>query len=324
MTEIISLQNLKCFVFGLSLNGNGSGTALTELGSLDKPQWLHLDYTEVDCEKLLKETGVPGNIIESLLRLDSRPRTLLQDEGLFLALRTVNANPGESPEDMVSIRFWLQKNRLISVRQRIVFSALDIKADLENGIGPKDLQDLVANFIERIANRISDYVDLLEEKLEVQENSVDIAEPNKLRKDVSRLRRHAAGVRRFLAPQRDALDSLARQSSIILNESTLYFIHEQSDRIIRYIEDLDLLRERAMMLQEELMNRVAQEQNARMYVLSIVAAIFLPISFVTGLFGMNVAGLPGVEYPWAFMLVAGSMLAVVVVTLTVFRLKKWL
>ncbi len=71
------------------------------------------------------------------------------------------------------------------------------------------------------------------------------------------------------------------------------------------------------------MNLIAQEQNARMYVLSVVAAIFLPISFVTGLFGMNVAGLPGVEDPTAFILVAGSMGAIVVGILLYFKFKRW-
>ncbi len=72
------------------------------------------------------------------------------------------------------------------------------------------------------------------------------------------------------------------------------------------------------------MNMMAQQQNERMYVLSIVAAIFLPISFVTGLFGMNVAGLPGVETPEGFLYVFSGMVVVVVVILGLFRLKKWL
>ena len=90
------------------------------------------------------------------------------------------------------------------------------------------------------------------------------------------------------------------------------------------MEDLDLVREKAVVLQEELMNLTAQQQNDRMYVLSIVAVIFLPISFVTGLFGMNVAGLPGLETPSAFFYVAMAMTVMVVGALAYFRFKKWL
>ncbi|MEX2367325.1 MAG: CorA family divalent cation transporter, partial [Pseudohongiellaceae bacterium] len=147
---------------------------------------------------------------------------------------------------------------------------------------------------------------------------------NKIRIQVSSLRRQAATTRRYLAPQRDALDALYRQAKNILDQDHVYEIHEQSDRIVRYVEDLDLVRERALVLQEELMNRIAQEQNARMYVLSIVAAVFLPISFLTGLFGMNVAGLPGVEDPEAFLIVAVLMGLTVAGILLYFRNKKWL
>jgi len=81
---------------------------------------------------------------------------------------------------------------------------------------------------------------------------------------------------------------------------------------------------RAMVAHEEFVARVAQEQNSRVYLLSIVAAIFLPLSFLTGLFGMNVAGLPGMEDPRAFLLVTGIMLGLAVVALIVFRWKRWI
>jgi zinc transporter len=92
----------------------------------------------------------------------------------------------------------------------------------------------------------------------------------------------------------------------------------------RVLEDLDLARERAMVAHEEFVARVAQEQNSRVYLLSIVAAIFLPLSFLTGLFGMNVAGLPGLEDPSAFLVVTGIMLGLAVIALIVFRLKRWI
>ena len=100
-------------------------------------------------------------------------------------------------------------------------------------------------------------------------------------------------------------------------------MREQSDRITRYVEDLDLVRERALVVQEELFNRISQEQNARTYVLSIVAAIFLPITFISGVFGMNVAGLPGLEEINSFWIVSAVMLAISVAILIGLRLKKW-
>ena len=145
-----------------------------------------------------------------------------------------------------------------------------------------------------------------------------------VRGNLSIVRRQAAAIRRHLAPQRDALDRLARWSSALLTDKEQFELREEGDHLTRHIEDLDLARENALVTQEELMNKVALEQNARMYLLSVVAAIFLPLTFITGLLGMNVGGLPGVDSHEGFV---GSLLVMAVAALGLvvfFRWKKWL
>jgi zinc transporter len=122
---------------------------------------------------------------------------------------------------------------------------------------------------------------------------------------------------------REALEGLARQTNDRLDPSVVFTIRDQSDRITRAVEDLDLVRERTSVLQEELLNRLAQQQNDRLYLFSIVAAVFLPISFITGLFGMNTAGLPGSEDPLAFWIVVLGMASITVGTLVYLRAKRW-
>jgi zinc transporter len=320
MSEVM---NDPCFVFGLELDGVGGGTATGSETDSSQPSWLHIDYSESTSEAWLQARGLERTAVESLTREESRPHTLLMDSGILVVLRGVNTNPGSEPEDMVSLRMWIEPNRLISVRQRRVFSAQDVRASLEHGNGPRTIADLVTELIERIADRISLFVDSIEERVLEFEEAVEAQEPNDLRREVSALRRQTAVVRRYLAPQRDALDTLYRHSKEILDEAHRYAVREQCDRITRYVEDLDLVRERSLVIQEELLNRLAQEQNARMYVLSIVAAIFLPITFITGLFGMNVAGLPGVEDPAAFWIVCGVMAAILVGVAVLFRIQRW-
>jgi len=320
---IESITQAQSYVHGVVLNGDGSATPLDQTSSLDKPLWVHLDYSLPDCAETLSSLGLSDNIIESLVRTTTRPRTIADRGGFMIFLRAVNLNPGDEPDDMVSLRVWLEQDRLITVRQRRVYSIQDIRKEMESGNGPEHIQQLFILIVERLADRISEYVDNIEEKVGEFEESIESSSSNQVRVAVSSLRRQSAMVRRYLAPQRDALDSFHRQCGSILNEAEAFELQEQTDRIIRYVEDLDLVRERCLVLQEELMNRIAQEQNARMYVLSIVAAVFLPISFVTGLFGMNVAGLPGLEAPAAFALVAGCMAAIAGGILLYFKLKKW-
>lgn len=313
------------FVFGWALNGTGGADAVElPLPDTDSPIWLHYDYSRPDIIPSLLELGLPLHVVETIVRLDTRPRTAVLPEGVLVVLRGVNMNPGANPEDMVSLRLWLAPNRLVTVRQRRLFAVQDVQETLKGGNGPKSIADAVLEIVERLADRISDFVDHIEEQVVEFESAVESDEAQSVRTRVSALRRQTAQVRRFLAPQRDALDALYRDSKNLLSQDHTYAIREQTDRIARYVEDLDLVRERLLVVQEELMNRVAQEQNARMYVLSIVAAIFLPITFITGLFGMNVAGLPGLEYPWAFAVVAVIMVSVTVGMLFYLRAKHWM
>ena len=113
-------------------------------------------------------------------------------------------------------------------------------------------------------------------------------------------------------------------SRLWLTDSEAHELREEADRITRYLEDLELARERTMVLREEFLGQLAQEQNSRMYVLSVVAAVFLPLTFITGLLGMNVGGLPGLDNPKGFVGSVIAMLVAAVALVALFRSKKWL
>jgi len=312
------------YVFGCTLDGRGGATTLDRsLESVTPPHWVHIDNSSEQARGWLAARKLEPFVIETLIRKESRPNMVAVDDGLLIVLRGINRNAGADPEDMVSLRIWIDPDRMISVRQRQVIAAREVLTELEHGNGPKDLAELLTRLIEHLADGIAVFVDDIEERMEKHEADVETGESTNIRSDVSAIRRQLATVRRFLAPQRDALDALYRLGKSFLDENKLYLVREQSDRITRYVEDLDLVRERAMVVQEELFNRISQEQNARTYVLSIVAAIFLPITFISGVFGMNVAGLPGVEDISSFWIVSGVMLAISVAILIGLRLKKW-
>ena len=101
-------------------------------------------------------------------------------------------------------------------------------------------------------------------------------------------------------------------------------LRELLERTARFVEDLDSARDRAAITQEELNNRLSEQMNKAMYVLSIVAAIFLPLSLLTGLLGINVGGIPGAENKWAFLLVTFLLVLIALMLISLFRRIKWL
>jgi zinc transporter len=121
-----------------------------------------------------------------------------------------------------------------------------------------------------------------------------------------------------------AVDRLHGELLSWMDDPDRLTLREITDRLVRHIEDLDTMRERAPVVQEQVASRQAEQLHRRMYVLSIVATVFLPLGFLSRLLGVNVGGLPGAEYPWAFPISSGLLIAVVGVPLCYFRKKDWL
>ncbi|MDN4501032.1 zinc transporter ZntB [Alteromonadaceae bacterium BrNp21-10] len=321
---------LLSFLWAYQINGQGQGTSIEAdkinvATSTDNLLWVHIRSDGIDAPQQLSDFGVPKRIIDTLTADETRPKTTQSDDGVVTFLRGINRNPNADPEDMVSLRVWMTDKVVITARKkdRRLQSIVELKQSLIAGDGPATAGDFVCDLVERIADLINDTVDDIDGELDQYESVGNVGVKQQYHQILARIRRQSASIRRYLAPQRDALDALYRIRGI-LNDHQAYSLREQSERMTRYIEELDLARERAMVLQEEQRNRVAEAQGMRMYVLSIVTAIFLPLSFLTGVFGMNVAGLPGLENPSAFNNLASSMLGLAVVLLLVMIWKKWL
>jgi zinc transporter len=284
--------------------------------------WFHVQADAKDSTDCLQDLGLQTEIVEALCTAETRPKAMLFGDGMLVYLRGINRNPDADPEDMVSLRLWITKDRVISARRknRQLLSVQDTKEELEKGYIPSSPLDLMLNIITKIADRISETVDVLDEELTVFETLDKSEKQDRLK--LSMVRRQAAAIRRYLAPQRDALDAIYRFNKSLSQEQT-FELRDQTDRMTRYVEDLDLAKERAMVLQDEFRNKIAEQQGMRMYVLSLVTAIFLPLSFLTGVFGMNVAGLPGTEEPYAFYYLALSMVLLAVVLLVSMLWKNW-
>lgn len=311
-------------VFAISLDGKGGGAPVDPAAFADSlPAWMHLDFSSREARQYLEREGLEPHVVDNLTRLESRPYTIAMGEALMVVLRGINRNAGADPEDMVSIRMWVERGRILTVRQRPVSAAQLARKELQRGNGAVSSVDLLIRIITHLADGIAEFVDDIEERMESFEDIVEKNGSGSIRGEISAIRRQIAAVRRYLAPQREALESLNRLSGSLFDAEQIFALREQSNRVTRYVEDLDLVRERALVAQEEIMNRIAQEQNARTYLFSVVATIFLPITFISGMFGMNTAGLPGLEDDRAFWLVFAAMAAISIGIIIWLRLKKW-
>ena len=317
-------------IHAMILDGKGgySELAWEDVGSWQTEQgclWLHFDFEEQETQDWLEHhSGLNDVAFHALVNPETRPRAVNRGDNLLLTLRGINLTPGSEPDDMVSLRIWTDGSRVISTRRRRLLSTQDLKEDLDAGNGPRNATELLVAWTDRITWRMNDTVENFDDQVLALEERVLGGEIEGIRLELARLRKQTISIRRYLAPQREAMNRLVNENLSWLDEMNRLRLREVNDRLIRHIEDIDEVRERAAMAQEELLSRISEQMNQRSYLFTVVATIFLPLGFFTGLMGINVGGMPGVEDNDAFWIVVMMCVGVVAVLALLLRWKRWM
>ncbi len=259
-------------------------------------------------------------VVDALTASETRPRCTVHGAGALLFLRGVNLNPGAEPEDMVSVRLWIEKNRMIGIWVKPLLAIRDIFDAMDENRAPVSVGDLVARIAFRLADRAEPTVAALNERIDDLEDLDLEDDVDEVRGQLADIRRESIGLRRYMAPQRDALLSLEIEDLDWLSDRDRSHIREAADRVTRLGEELDAIRDRAQVMRDQIMDQRAETMNRRMLVLSVVAALFLPLTLLTGLLGINVAGIPGATDDWAFVIVCGVLVVIGGLQLILFRL----
>ena len=286
---------------------------------------MHLDINEASSKKWADAelAFLDPLTLDALFAEETRPRILEFDTGTLLILRGVNLNADAEPEDMVSIRLWIDSSKIISVRKRRLKAVTDLRERIEAGVGPHNAGDFITQLTSRLFERMEPVFTELDELLDDAEERVMEAADTKYRSQITDIRKQAIVFRRYIAPQRDVIAALRVSDLPWLSELHKRRLQESLDRVIRYIEDIDTIRERAQIVKDELTNALSDKMNKNLYLLSVIAAVFLPLGFLTGLLGINVGGVPGVDDPSAFWVFSGFLSVVVALQILLFRRWKW-
>jgi len=315
-------------VFAKVLDGQGGATSFTELETVPETNqavWYHFDANHPDAKDIMLQSfaDVDEYSVEAIFHQEARPRILELDNGVLIILRGINHNKEGDPEDMIGIRLWVSGNKLISLLYR-KSKALSLVADsIDAGRGPKTIGDVVAAISSRIFDYISGAISTLEEKMDSMEAAV-LEEPDKqLRRDISDIRKSAIILRRYITPQKEAMAQLRRAEIQWLSANNMRRLQEAQDSLLRSIEELDAIRERSQVVKDELVNALSDKLNRNLYVISVITAIFLPLGFLTGLFGINVGGMPGVDQETAFTIFSCVLGFIVLIQVVLFKYFKW-
>ncbi|MGO3346017.1 MAG: zinc transporter ZntB [Marinomonas sp.] len=314
----------------LELNAKGGATILDPIDlpthlPTEGSRWIHIDFSHPDARDWLSSVeDMPDAVIDALCADETRPRAVKIGQGVLVTLRGVNLNPGSNPSDMVSIRLWITPHFIISSRRRRLLSIQDIVTNLENNEGPINTADLLVTLTDMLTSRMASVLDELEDELaDLEEGIIQNNVESDQRSILVQRRIETVRLRRFLVPQKEAIHRLVVEAQSWMTREQVILLQECANDITRYVEALESLRERCLFMQEEFVNLQSEKMNARMYVLSILSGIFLPLGFLTGLFGINIGGMPGTESHAAFWLFCGALVILGAGQFILMRKSRW-
>ena len=267
--------------------------------------WTHLALGENEVRAWLTDrAGLPPFVVDALTATETRPRCDAADGGAVINLRGLASASHAADDALASIRMFVAAGRVWSVSRQ----PLDVMERVCEAVRAGrilDPGDLVTEIALAITEELDPMVADLGDELDDCEESLDSHRAFTLRRTVNRVRVAAIGYRRFVLPQRQALEKLASLPAAWLSSDDRLHLSGAADRAARMAEELEAIRERAALVHETLTDLRAETLDQRSLVIAIVAMVFLPLTFLTGLLGMNVEGIPYAREPWAFWGVVG-------------------
>lgn len=285
--------------------------------------WIHLDGRVPDCVAWLRALdNIPDGVVPALVAVETRPRCEPFGNGALLNMRGLGAVGEEHGDPLISVRLWAEKGRVISVCFRTLPAIDTVRQATRNG-DVRDPGDLISTLAVAITETLDPDVAALGDLLDDCETTLSPTRSYTMRQLIAGARAKAIGYRRFVAPQHQALERAANLDADWLEELDRIHLRAAADRFARMTEELESVRERAALMHEQLTDLRAEQTDQRTLVISIVALVFLPLTFISGLLGMNVEGIPFAHEPWAFWGVVGVCTAIAVAVTGYFLRAHW-
>ena len=254
----------------------------------------------------------------------TRSRCTVADDRAMIVMRVVR--PGADPDDigrqLLSMR--IARSEVIVASELNIPELLGVSQWQQTQHAPLSPADLVARLALRASDRIEPLIEALGNRLDDIEEQLIFDHNPKNQSRLGQLRRDLISFRRLIWPQRDVLTTLEVEDLSFFTDRDRMRLREASSRSARLGDELQTLSERAVLVHEQILDARAEQLNRSMLVLAAVTVVFLPLTLITGALGMNVAGIPFAEEPWAFVAVCGGLLAIALGLVWFMHGRRWL
>jgi zinc transporter len=273
---------------------------------------------------LMNESGLSEGMISQLLNPGKFTRRENLEEGLVVNVCAISPASEAESDDTVSLVLFLDRNRVISVRSSKIPAIDEVRKRVETGTGPRTPLEFLAFGIICINKRLEPLITRMSEDTAEFEDGVLGDDAESHTEALNALRRKAFHVRRYLSPFQTLLRLVVSDPMVNATDEERRALDGAAELVERYLNAVEDCRERTMLLHDLIEARVSQTMARATYNLTIVATVFLPLTFVTGLLGMNVAGIPEEHAPWGFWIVVVCLIVLAIASWGWLRWNKWL
>lgn len=290
--------------------------------------WLNiegLNETEV-LAQIGDKFGLHPLVMEDILNTDQRPKIEFSQDYMYICAKMLNYDRKLGEFDIEQISLVLGKNFVISFCEKDtdifapVIKRLSLSAGRIRKLGTDYLMYCLLDII------VDNYFTVLEdfsEEIEVAEDELIVQSTSKTLKTIHKLKRQVLFLHKAVWPLRDVLSSLERGESELINESTNIFIRDLYDHVVQAMDTTETIRDILSSMLDIYLSSTSNRMNEIMKVLTIISTVFMPLSFIVGIYGMNIRNMPELGWPYMYPVLWGVMIAIVAFMLYYFKKKKW-
>jgi magnesium transporter len=265
--------------------------------------------------------------LEDVLNTQQRPKWEDYQNGIFLVIRALHYNEAETAIVSEQISFYLGKEFLLTFQEHSDDTFCNVRDRLNKSLGKirhKGADYLTYTLLDYIVDNYFVLLDKTEDTIDTLETQILVHFQSAARNDIYQLKRQLSDIRRAVLPLREVIGRFTRDEGNYLDASNTIYIRDLYDHITQIIEIIENQRDMVNGLDGLFNTEQSNRTNHVMRVLTIVSAIFIPLTFIVGVYGMNFDNMPELHYNSGYYWVWGLMILVVIGQLIYFKMKNWL
>ena len=305
---------------------------LDELRNLSIPNtvlWINIDglHDVIAIEKLAQQIGLHPLVIEDIVNTTQRPKSINYTSYLHTTLKTLEIDPNSRRIVTEQFSLVLGENYVISYQERPGDCLNPLRERIRLGRGRARTTGpdyLFYAILDSIVDHYFVVVEEIDDRIEVLEEQLLVAAENRHLSEIHRSKRDLLNIRRSLWPLREVVLELVREEGKLIADSTRIFFRDVYDHTIEIIEVVELLRDTSGGLLELYISHSSNRVNMVMKTLTVIATIFMPLTFIVGVYGMNFDYFPEIHWVYGYPMVWGVMLMITIVMLVQFKRKNWI